>query len=71
MKNENEELVSDFDDIFDRAMETCIIKERADRKDVQAIFTYILPKTKTQKCFITCWLEQFQVVKLDYFKFLV
>lgn len=63
-KEEEEELVSNFDEIFEYVMETCMIQARADRKDVQYIFTHVLPKSKTQKCFVACWLELFQVVSV-------
>lgn len=52
----------DFENIFSHVTETCKINERADQRDVENLFKNFLPKTKTEKCFVACWLEHFQVV---------
>lgn len=43
-------------------MNACKIKERASDFDIENIESKFLPSTKTEKCFVACWLESFHVV---------
>lgn len=51
-----------FEATFKYAMNACKIKERASDSDIENIETKFLPSTKTEKCFVACWLESFNVV---------
>lgn len=51
-----------FDVTFEHVLNTCKIKERIDQEEIEIVFESVLPTTQREKCFVACWLEQFQVV---------
>lgn len=51
-----------FEAIFKNVMNTCKIKEKVSDYDIEKIENQFLPTTKTEKCFVACWLESFHVV---------
>lgn len=61
-ERELENLTTDFSSIYEHAIEACKIRERIDDDDVEQILQKQIPESQMEKCFVACWLEQFQVV---------